>query len=208
MLRLLLLVLACSAVSFAQSAPEILNAQWPACPVTAGRVFYSALAIHVSTEGKVESTEPLAGDPAFLNDADDAVRKLTFPNPIPGSALGLFCVNGARARLGYIFDPQALQVAKPPVRISRVVAESNLLSKVAPTHPAMAKARNIQGLVVLDAVLSQKGDVAALVPISGPRELLHSAVEALRQWKYKPFLLKGNPVTVETEIHVQYSLNH
>lgn len=81
-----------------------------------------------------------------------------------------------------------------------------LLTKVNPKYPPEAKKARIQGKVELDAVIGKTGDVENLKVISGPSELQQSALDAVRQWKYKPFLVNGNPVEVETTINVIYSL--
>ena len=82
-----------------------------------------------------------------------------------------------------------------------------LLSKVTPKYPPEAKKARIQGKVELDAIVGKTGDVENLKVISGPSELQQSALDAVRQWKYKPFLVNGNPVEVETTINVIYSLS-
>ena len=81
-----------------------------------------------------------------------------------------------------------------------------MLSKVAPVYPAEAKAAGVQGAVVLRALISTTGDVENLQVISGPKELQGSAIDAVRQWKYKPYLLNGEPTEVETTITVNYQL--
>jgi TonB family protein len=84
--------------------------------------------------------------------------------------------------------------------------QANLISKVAPKYPSKAKTARIQGTVVLDAVIGKTGHVENLKVASGPSELLQSSLDAVRQWKYKPFLLNGNPIEVKTTISVVYSL--
>jgi TonB family protein len=81
-----------------------------------------------------------------------------------------------------------------------------LLHQVPPVYPQEAKEQRIQGKVVLDAIINKDGAVENLVVVSGPKELQQSALDAVRQWKYKPFLLDGEPVEVETTINVIYSL--
>jgi TonB family protein len=83
---------------------------------------------------------------------------------------------------------------------------ANVISKVTPKYPPEAKAAGIQGTVVLDAVIDKSGSVDSLKVVSGPSELHESSLVAVRQWKYKPFLLNGEPIEVETTINVKYSL--
>ena len=84
--------------------------------------------------------------------------------------------------------------------------QGNLISKVSPIYPPDAKKARIQGTVVLDAVISKTGQVDSLKVASGPSELQQSSLDAVRQWRYKPFLLNGDPIEVKTTISVVYSL--
>jgi len=77
---------------------------------------------------------------------------------------------------------------------------------VEPVYPPDAKAARLQGSVVLDAVIGKDGIIENLKVVSGPPELTRSAVDAVRQWTYKPYLLNGDPVAVETTITVTYAL--
>jgi TonB family protein len=91
-------------------------------------------------------------------------------------------------------------------RVSGGVMAGNNLSKVAPVYPSDAKAAGIQGVVLLHAIIGKDGRIESLHVVSGPKELAASALEAVKQWTYKPYLLNGNPVKVETTITVHYSL--
>ncbi len=82
----------------------------------------------------------------------------------------------------------------------------NIVSKVNPKYPPDAKKAGIQGTVVLDAVVGKTGSVEKLDVASGPNELQQSALDAVRQWKYKPFLLNGEPIEVKTTVSVFYTL--
>ena len=93
-----------------------------------------------------------------------------------------------------------------PKKISAKESEMNLLSKVAPVYPVEAKKAKVSGTVILTATIGKDGSVEQLKVVSGPAPLKQSAMDAVRQWKYKPFLLNGDPVEVETKITVIYSL--
>ncbi|MGA8739738.1 MAG: M56 family metallopeptidase [Terracidiphilus sp.] len=110
-------------------------------------------------------------------------------------------------RLGV--DSQATmdkQATKKPRSIPPKTMAENIISKVNPKYPPEAKKAGIQGTVVLDAVVGKTGDVEKLNVVSGPNELQQSSLDAVRQWKYRPFLLNGDPIEVETTISVIYSL--
>jgi TonB family protein len=74
-------------------------------------------------------------------------------------------------------------------------------------YPPMATQQRIEGSVVLIAVITQSGDIADLDVISGPKELRDSSIEAIKTWKYSPYLLNGQPIEVRTEINVDYALS-
>ncbi len=75
-----------------------------------------------------------------------------------------------------------------------------------PQYPAIAKAARIQGTVVLQATISKTGTIEGLQVLSGPPMLQQAAMDAVRSWRYKPYLLNGEPVEVGTTINVVFSL--
>jgi TonB family protein len=93
-----------------------------------------------------------------------------------------------------------------PVDIPRADAGQYLTKKVNPTYPPLAKAARIQGVVRLDVVISKTGNVESVKVVSGHPMLVPSAVEAVKKWQYKPFLVDGQPVAAKTEIDVPFSL--
>ena len=92
------------------------------------------------------------------------------------------------------------------LRVSQGVSNSNLLEKVQPVYPLEARADHIQGDVILQVTISKEGKVTALKPISGPPVLVEAAMDAVRQWTYKPYTLNGQPVEIETSIKVQFHM--
>jgi TonB family protein len=99
-----------------------------------------------------------------------------------------------------------LDQSNGPSQVSAGVMAGNIVSKVTPVYPQAAKDAKVQGAVVLDAVIGKDGAMKSLKFVSGPPELQMSAMEAVRQWTYKPYLLNGQPTEVETTITVNYSL--
>jgi protein TonB len=110
--------------------------------------------------------------------------------------------------LGGIGNGPAIVKAAPPKKlsISSGVMAGNLLEKVTPQYPAIAKAARIQGTVVLQATISKNGSIQNLRVISGPPMLQQSAMDAVRSWRYRPYLLNGDPVEVETTVNVVFNL--
>jgi periplasmic protein TonB len=97
--------------------------------------------------------------------------------------------------------PAPLAVA---IHISHM-SEGDLVHKVLPSYPPLARSARIQGQVVLQAVISKKGAIENLKVLTGPM-LVPSAIEAVRQWRYRPYVLNNEPVEVETQITVNFSL--
>ncbi len=100
--------------------------------------------------------------------------------------------------------PVAGESAQGPVRVSAGVMASLILHKVSPVYPPDAKAAHVSGSVVMHAIISDAGAVEKLDVVSGPDSLRAAALEAVRQWTYKPYQLNGKPVRVETQITVNF----
>jgi TonB family protein len=92
------------------------------------------------------------------------------------------------------------------VRVSDRIAKRLLIKKVDPDYPAEARRNGIQGDVELRITFDKEGTVTDAALISGPTELAPAAIEAVKQWKYKPYLLNGEPVNVETRVTLPFQL--
>jgi protein TonB len=119
--------------------------------------------------------------------------------PGPGTAVLNAIGNGGNAFL----PPPPPQLR--PLRISRVM-EGNLIHRVQPEYPVLAKMARVQGAVVLHAVISKQGAIEGLEVISGPPALVGAAVDAVRQWRYRPYYLNDEPVEVDTQVTVNFVL--
>ncbi|GAA3749502.1 energy transducer TonB [Terriglobus aquaticus] len=91
------------------------------------------------------------------------------------------------------------------IPISAGVAAGALLNKTTPAYPAIAKAAHVSGSVVLRAIISKAGTSEGLQVVSGPEMLRASALDAVRQWRYHPYLLNGEPTEVETTVTVNFT---
>ena len=109
-------------------------------------------------------------------------------------------------------DASGSAPANPPapkltrVRVGGKVAAANLVHQVSPVYPQSAKDLHIQGTVLFHVVIAHDGTIQTLEYVSGPPELKDSAMNAVKQWRYKPTLLNGQPVEVDTAIAVVYTL--
>jgi TonB family protein len=102
----------------------------------------------------------------------------------------------------------ATSMEDPPKRmhVKANVMQGNLISQVQPVYPPDAKTAGIQGAVILDAVIGKDGVPEQLRVKDGPKALQQSSLDAVRQWRYKPFLLNGDPIEVETTVTITYNL--
>jgi periplasmic protein TonB len=100
--------------------------------------------------------------------------------------------------------PPALSV-RPP-RVSHMM-EGNLIYRVQPQYPPLARQARVQGIVVLRAVISREGKIENLQVISGHPLLVKSAIDAVLQWRYRPYFLNSEPVEVETQVTVNFTLS-
>ena len=101
--------------------------------------------------------------------------------------------------------PAPPAVVAHPLRLSHM-DEGNLIRRVQPTYPALARSARIQGTVMLQAVISKQGRIENLVVLAGHPMLVPAAIDAVRQWHYRPYILNNEPVEVETQITVNFSL--
>ncbi len=123
------------------------------------------------------------------------------------------CVPGGTEPLGPLRPDRATPLPAPapttaarPPRIHRGVDPAQLLHRVDPVYPALLRPLRVAGVVELRAVIATDGTIQELELLSGHPILAHAAIEAVRQWRYRPTLLNGQPVEVETRITVVFEL--
>lgn len=125
------------------------------------------------------------------------------PGGVPGGSMGGVIggiIGSTTAAVPRVATPQR-------VRVSQGVSTGLLIRKVTPNYPPLARQARIQGQVVLQAEISKDGTIQNLQLISGHPMLAPAAIEAVKQWRYKPYLLNGEPVAVETQVVVNFSLS-
>lgn len=128
------------------------------------------------------------------------------PGGIPGGQLGGVIGGIVNSTSNLAAVPRFVPVTPQRVRISQGVTKGLLIKRVEPTYPTLAKAARVQGDVVLTAIISTNGEIENLQLVSGHPMLVPSAIAAVKQWRYKPYLLNGQPVEVETTITVIFAL--
>jgi TonB family protein len=191
------------------------------------------LQVIISKSGDVESIQLFSGHPMLAQAAIDAVDQWKYkryllngePVEVETRVTVNFTLPEKPATEGVVGDkpggiPPVEQGGIAPgtprdenhpavprrVRVSQGVTTGLLVTKVHPEYPPDAKAQKIQGVVVLTVIIDKEGNVSEIQLISGHPLLAPAAIEAVKQWKYRPFLLKGSPVEVETQVQVNFTL--
>lgn len=128
---------------------------------------------------------------------------------IPGAEVGPF-------QSGVIIGPPVAPplpepVAKPeaptqPIRVGSAVQAARIVRRVLPVYPPLARTARISGVVRLQAIIALDGSIAELNVVSGHPMLIAAALDAVKQWRYRPTLLNGKPVPVDTQIDVNFTL--
>jgi periplasmic protein TonB len=134
-------------------------------------------------------------------------------DPAPTQAPGVSDVIGnagtgvENSIMGDYVRPMPIPAQPPKLRTS-VIMEGNLIHKVEPQYPPIAKQLQIEGTVIVKAIISRDGVIARAEAESGQTLLVQAALAAVRQWRYRPYYLNHEPIEVETEITVNFVLQH
>jgi protein TonB len=127
---------------------------------------------------------------------------------VPGGIAG----GQAGGVLGGIIGGTGSNLPPPPkpaqqrIRVGGNVQSAKMIRQVQPVYPQIAKTAHVQGTVLLHAIISKDGSVQELQYVSGPPLLMKAAMDAVREWRYQPTLLNGEPVEVETTVSVIFTL--
>ena len=145
--------------------------------------------------------------PAVIN--DDNVQ----PPSILGTGNGVTGATGTGVGhniadiLGAPVAPVQAPAPTRPLPVSTGVMQGLLLTSVRPAYPRLAQAARIQGAVILLATISREGRVENIRVVNGHPMLVGAAIDAVRQWRYRPYLLNGKPIEVETQITVNFMIS-
>jgi periplasmic protein TonB len=129
------------------------------------------------------------------------------PGGIPGGQMGGVIGSVISATSSLASAPKFVPATPQRIRISAGVTKGLLIQRIEPPYPTLARAARVQGDVVLSAVIDSNGHITNLLLVSGHPMLVPAAIAAVKQWRYKPYLLNGQPVEVETTITVIFTLS-
>ena len=138
---------------------------------------------------------PLTPEPAFPNN-------IAADNAIGGGPTGSGTNPFSGGQPVTIVHPPAASIVHLPSKL----VEGNLIFKAIPQYPIIAKTAHIEGTIELQATISKTGTIENLRVIRGPDMLRQAAIDAVKTWRYRPYLLNGQPVEVETTVDVIFKL--
>lgn len=166
--------------------------------------------LNADTAAKLEATTSFDGKFVFESlPAGQYILRIEKPG-FPALYREFKVQDDSKVDRGMTLGDTAQHPASKPdqIRVPGDVQQGKIITKVTPVYPPSAKAAGIQGLVQLEATLSAEGVPVDVRVVSSPSDdLSQSALEAVRQWRYTPTLLNGEPVAVITDIHVNYTLS-
>jgi TonB family protein len=188
------------------------------------------LQVEINKSGDVENLQVISGHPVLAGAAIDAVKQWKYmPYLLNGDPIAVetratvnFTLSDNPPAEGVVGDAPGgippgeqggivsnipVEADRPGVvRVSQGVMAGLVVSKVAPGYPADAKQARIQGTVLMTVIVDKEGNVSNIQLISGHPILAPAAIDAVKQWKYRPYLLNGAPVEVETQVQVNFTL--
>lgn len=186
-----------------------------------GQILHRTLGITVPSAAPGVQSRPAATTVAHFNPLIPPTDMTKLPMidmkpetaapPAPYSTLSLLdSVAGADKPAANLFHSNPPPLVKPAAAPQRVVIshleESSLVYKVTPAYPPIARATHTSGTVSLAATISKTGAIENLRVVSGPPLLRDAAFDAVRQWRYRPYLLNGQPVEVDTTVQVVFRI--
>jgi protein TonB len=194
------------AMPFRLEAPKVLMPLMPKPPVpvvveresaaSSSSVAIPSVSPTASLTSTLPSLHPVVGDPPPLAAIGSGMR---MTDALPGGI-------GAGDGHGPVVSVAPARVAVTPLPVSTGVLQGMLIAPIRPVYPVIAKAAGVQGTVVVEAVISRTGTIESLRVVSGPQMLQNAALDAIREARYRPFRLNGEPTEVQTTITVNFRL--
>jgi protein TonB len=191
------------AMPFRLEAPKVLVPLLPKPPVpvvverTSTALSSSAAMPSVSPTVSLTPTlpglHPVVGDPPPL-----AVSEMRMTGALPGGIVGV----GS----GLVVSVAPARAPITRLAVSTGVMQGMLIAPIRPVYPVIAKAAHVEGTVVVEAVISREGTIESLHVVSGPPMLQSAALDAIREARYRPFRLNGEPTEVQTTITVNFRM--
>ncbi len=182
----------------------------PPPPPAAVQVVKVRPQVHLMDAGKLMAPKVIPKEVKIIKEeAEPDMGSVGAVGGVPGGVAGGSMGGVLGGVIGGIGTAPPPPKPKPtgPVRIGGNVQAAKLVNRITPVYPPLARQTRISGTVRLHAIISKDGTIQQLEVISGHPLLQQAALDAVRQWRYQPTLLNGEPVEVDTTIDVIFSLN-
>jgi protein TonB len=163
--------------------------------------------VHLMDAGKLVAPKAIPKDIKIIKEEaepDMMGAQGGVPGGVPGGQMG-GVIGGVIGGVGGAPPPP--RPTQSRIRQGGAVTAASLINRVQPNYPPLARQTRISGTVRLHAIISKEGTVQQLEVLSGHPLLVQAALDAVRQWRYRPTQLNGEPVEVDTTIDVIFSLN-
>jgi protein TonB len=167
------------------------------------------------TAGDTHSSKPVADDesestpepaPLMVKGGKMAKQPKAADAPAP-SMIGMATPDAGAPPANLVLSaPPSLRPTLSTLHVSQGVSTGLLIKKVAPSYPPNALRMHVEGDVDLVATISKEGNISNIKVTSGDAQLTKAAVDAVKQWKYKPYLLNGEPVEIQTQVTIKFKL--
>lgn len=185
----------------------------PAAPATRVKVVKVTSNI---TEGRLRTPTRIPAKVQMIKEDDAPPPDATIPGVVGGvpggitggqlgGVIGGIISSSANVAAAPILSKPAPTVQR--VRLSQGVIQGLLINRIEPTYPPVARDAHIQGVVVLTAIIGKDGSILSLQVVRGHPLLAPAAIEAVKQWRYKPYVLNGQPIEVETTVTVTFHVH-
>jgi protein TonB len=179
----------------------------PPPPPPAAAIVHVKPQVHLMDAGKLVAPKVIPKEIKIIKeDAETPDMGVSggVPGGVPGGQMG-GVIGGVIGGVGGAPPPP--KPTQTRIRQGGAVTAASLINRVQPVYPPLARQTRISGTVRLHAIISKSGAVQQLEVISGHPLLVQAALDAVRQWRYRPTTLNGEPVEVDTTIDVIFSLN-
>ncbi|MGB7462927.1 MAG: TonB family protein [Candidatus Acidiferrum sp.] len=182
----------------------------PPPPPAAVQVVHVKPVAHLMEAGKLVAPKAIPKDVKIIKEEEappDVGAGMVggVPGGVAGGSMG-GVIGGVIGGAGSTAAPPPPKVTPKRITVGGNVQAAHLVNRVQPVYPPLARQTRISGTVKLHAIIGKNGAVEQLQVVSGHPLLVQSALDAVRQWRYQPTLLNGEPVEVDTEIDVIFSL--
>src|SRR5882762_5665896 len=180
----------------------------PPPPPVQTQVVHVKPQVHLMDAGKLVQPKAIPKDIKIIKeDAPDVSAGMAggVPGGVAGGSMG-GVIGGVIGGMGGA-PPPPKPKQTGPLRVGGNVQAARIINRVQPVYPPLARQTRISGTVRLHAIIGKDGTIQQLEVMSGHPLLQQAALDAVRQWRYQPTLLNGDPVEVDTTIDVIFSLN-